>query len=595
MITRAFKLRFRRRLRMRKLQVEEIGQQAEKQLERNFFRRLERLAGVRRFVAMWLLLLVLLGGCVVAQTRGLRGYYQELQPVAGGTYTEGVLGAFTNANPLYATGSVDVTVSRLLFSSLMTYDEKNNLVGDLAESINVDDRGTTYTLKLKPNIKWHDGKPLTAADVAFTYQLIQNPDAQSPLRLSWQEIQVRVVDSLTVTFTLPNELSSFPYSLVNGIVPKHILQGESMSALRSLSFNSSEPVGSGPFVFETLEVSGGSANKRQERIALKPNERYYRGKPKLERFIVNSFRDESAMVESFRNNDIDAMVGLTQMPVDFQDDGSTRAYNLPLTAAVMTFFRVSEGVLSDVKVRQALVHAANTDKIIEQLGYPAVPVRAPLLQSQLGYNPSFVQPKSNPQMARELLEAQGWKVGKGGVRYKEGTPLRFSLIAQDNGEYGVVAAALQQQWREVGVDAQVVLQSGADFQTTLSSHGYDALLHGISIGKDPDVYVYWDSREADPRSETRLNFSEYRSSTADAALQSGRTRADANLRAVKYAPFLQVWRDDAPALGMYQPRSLYVTRIKVYGLNEHPINSEVERFTNVHNWMVRSEGVAQVP
>jgi hypothetical protein len=146
----------------------------------------------------------------------------------------------------------------------------------------------------------------------------------------------------------------------------------------------------------------------------------------------------------------------------------------------------------------------------------------------------------------------------------------------------------------VGVDVQVVLQSGTDFQTTLSSHGYDALLYGISIGKDPDVYVYWDSRQADPRSESRLNFSEWRSTIADDALQAGRTRADMSLRAIKYQPFLQAWRDEAPALGMYQPRSLYIARLKVYGLSEHPINAEVERFTNVHNWMIRTEGVAEV-
>src|SRR5688500_14576180 len=116
MISRAFKLRFRRRLRMQKLQVEELGQQAEQQLERNFFRRLERLADVRRFVITWIILLILLGGIVVAQIRGLSGYYQVPQPIAGGTYSEGILGSFTNANPLFATGPVDVSVSKLLFA-----------------------------------------------------------------------------------------------------------------------------------------------------------------------------------------------------------------------------------------------------------------------------------------------------------------------------------------------------------------------------------------------------------------------------------------------------------------------------------------------
>src|SRR5947207_1216995 len=133
MISRAFKLRFRRRLRMRRIQVRELGLEAEKGLERNFFRRFERLATVRRFVLTWTLLVILLGGCVVAQIGTLRQYYQVPTPVPGGTYTEGILGSFTNANPLYATEPVDTAVSKLVFSSLFTYDEHNNLIGDRSE------------------------------------------------------------------------------------------------------------------------------------------------------------------------------------------------------------------------------------------------------------------------------------------------------------------------------------------------------------------------------------------------------------------------------------------------------------------------------
>src|SRR5262249_30997405 len=130
---RALKLRVRRQLRLQKKQVEELGAQAEQRLENDFFKRLERLGIVRRFVSTWLLLVVLLTGVVVAQIRGLSGYYQVLAAAPGGTYTEGVLGAFTNANPIYATSLADTTVSELVFAGLLTYDQNNRLVGDLAE------------------------------------------------------------------------------------------------------------------------------------------------------------------------------------------------------------------------------------------------------------------------------------------------------------------------------------------------------------------------------------------------------------------------------------------------------------------------------
>ncbi len=594
MISRAFKLRFRRRLRMRKLQVEEFGQQTERHFERNFFRRLERLTDVRRFVTTWILLLVLLGGCVVAQIEALRTHYLVPTPVPGGTYTEGILGSFTNANPLYATSPVDITVSKLLFASLLTYDEHNNLVGGLAKDWAVDQQGTLYTVHLKPNLSWHDGQPLTAADVAFTYHVIQNPDARSPLGTSWRGIEVKEVDPLTVSFKLPNPVSPFPYSLTNGIVPKHLLDKKAMNSLRTLPFNTISPIGAGPFKFNTLEVTGTAIEDREVRVAFDPFEKYYAGKPRLSRFVIHTFRTEQRLIKSYKEHDITAMAGLNKVPDELREDAGTRVYSLPLTAAVMTFFRIKEGsVLSDVTVRRALVGATDINTIIKSLDYPTLPVREPLLQNQLGYNAAYVQAGYNLATANALLESQGWIKGDDGVRRKDGQALTFALYVQDNGEYATIARLLQKQWRAVGVDVNVEAQDSAEFQDTLVGHTYDALLYGISIGKDPDVLVYWDSKHADVLAENRLNFSEYRSQVADEALQAGRTRLDPALRIIKYGPFLQAWRDDAPAVGLYQPRFLYITHGPVHGLSEHAINAEIERFTNVHNWMIREKGMSQ--
>ena len=98
---------------------------------------------------------------------------------------------------------------------------------------------------------------------------------------------------------------------------------------------------------------------------------------------------------------------------------------------------------------------------------------------------------------------------------------------------------MQQQWRALGVKVTIQLHDTADFQNALTYHDYDAILNGISIGADPDVFVYWDSSQADIRSSNRLNLSEYKNPTADAALEAGRTRLDPQLRAIKYRPFLK--------------------------------------------------------
>ena len=589
------KLRFRRQFRLQRRQVEEFGAQAEERLENDFFKRLERLGLVKRFVTSWLLLVILLIGVVVAQIRSLSGYYQVLAAAPGGTYTEGVLGSFTNANPMYATDIVDTSVASLIFAGLLTYNQNNQLTGALADSWKVDEAGTTYTVKLKPNLTWHDGRPLTSDDVIFTYQVIQNPDARSPLFNSWSGITVSAPDKNTVVFKLPNPLASFPYYLTTGIVPKHILGSVPMASMRSVSFNSTQPIGSGPFQWQALELTGNSSDTRQEKIALKAFDHFYAGKPKLNGFVIRSFRSADDMTRAFRSQEITGMVGLTQLPDSIKDDRSMRVYNLPLTAAVMTFFRTQDGLLANTRIRQALVMATDRQKIISSLQYPTKPVRQALLQGQLAFDPKYNQAGYDPAQAAQILSAEGWVAGQGGLRFKDGVPLSINLYFLDQPEYSSDAKQLASQWRAVGVDVKLLPQSDTDFQGVLSQspspglYTYDALLYGISIGVDPDVYVYWHSSQIDLRSSTRLNFSEYHSGTADASLEAGRTRLDPALRVIKYQPFLQAWQADAPALGMYQPRLLYITHGPVYGLEEKPVNSDVGRFDNVANWQIRQE------
>lgn len=587
MIDRATKLRWRRRYRRSRRHVEDLGVQTEEHLERHLFRRLSRLYQVRRFIAAWLLLIIALMTGIVLQTRALSGYYQTLAPAPGGTYTEGIIGSFTNANPLYASGSVDGAVSKLLFSSLLTYDQNNQLTGDLAESWEVDESELVYTVRLRKDVKWHDGRPLTAADVMYTYQIIQNPDAKSPLQTSWMGIKLSQPDDYTVVFTLPNVLSSFPYALTNGIVPKHLLESTAVGQLRSSRFNTAEPVGSGPFKWDAVEVVGMDAQSRQERVGLVANQDYYKGAPKLQRFVVRSFRDEKQLIQSFKAQELDAMVGLNTLPDEVKALAEVQDYNIPLTGEVLVFFKTSMEVLQDSKVRQALVKAVDTKEIIRGLDHPVIPVNSPLLESQLGYDKNLVQHPTNVAEANALLDAAGWVRTGDGVRQKDGKPLAFTLYAQSTGEYTYVTQQLQRYWRDIGVDLEVALRADSELQTAVALHAYDALLYGISVGNDPDVFAYWHSSQADPRAATRLNLSEYKSAAADRALEAGRTRTENNLRAAKYRPFLEAWRNDAPALGLYQPRFLYVTRGEVYGFQPNLLNNAIERYNNVEAWMIR--------
>lgn len=592
MQTRLIRLRFRRHWRKSQQQVEDLGEQAEQHLERHLFKRFDRLRPVRRFVLAWCGLLVLLIGVVWGQNLALSGYYQTFKPVPGGIYNEGVRGRFTNASPLFAATDADVTVSKLVFAGLFTYDRQGHFTGDLASGYSVDAHGTTYTVHLRPHLTWHDGQPLTSEDVLFTYQAIQNPDAQSPLQNSWKGITVSAPNPQTVVFKLPGILASFPYNLTNGIVPKHILGSVPAADLRSADFNTLQPVGAGPFRWQAVEVSGdGQPKHARQQVALTPFTDYHAGQPKLQKFVVQVFADQADMVQAFRDNRLTAIEGISEVPADLQKKTTVHEHSFLFRAATMVFFKNSQEVLADAKVRKALVQGANVPEIVRQLNYPTRQVREPLLQGQLAYDPTLIQPGFDPASAGAQLAASGWLPGQSGIRTKNGRPLSFTLTASDTSESRLVASQLQRQWRAVGADVKLLFLGANDFQNALTYHNYDAVLNGVSIGVDPDVFVYWDSSQADIRSANRLNLSEYKDAVADSALEAGRTRLDPSLRVIKYKPFLQAWQRDLPALGLYQPRLQYLTNGAVSGLDDQPISTASDRLAGVYDWQIREAKV----
>ncbi|HEY1645545.1 MAG TPA: ABC transporter substrate-binding protein, partial [Candidatus Saccharimonadales bacterium] len=348
---RLLKLRFRRRLHQGELKAGDLSQQAEIGIERYFYRRVGRLYKVRRFVSGWLILLIVAIFATAGQTYLLSGYFQTLRPVPGGIYNEGVIGTFSTANPIYAVSDIDTTISRLIFSSLLTYNSDNQLVGELASSYSANALGNVYTVHLKPNLVWQDGQPLTSKDVVFTYDLIENPNAQSPLFNSWQGVQVTADGPLTVVFNLPNTLASFPEQLTGGILPEHLLANIPATEMRSATFNSSDPIGSGPFRWQDLSVSGNNPDNAEEQIALVPFNRFVNGKPKLDEFVVYAYASQSQLINAFSSGQLTGAEGLDEVPASITGMKNLQVHDLILTAGVYTFFKDSTGVLSNQAVR----------------------------------------------------------------------------------------------------------------------------------------------------------------------------------------------------------------------------------------------------
>ncbi|MBX4201842.1 peptide ABC transporter substrate-binding protein, partial [Candidatus Saccharibacteria bacterium] len=582
------KRRLKRRFRRRQKNALILGQQADDKIERLLIRRFDRLISVRRFVLLWTSLLLVLILTGVYQFRNLSDHYQSLQPVAGGLYTEGLIGNFTNANPLYATGAADTAVSRLVFSGLFKYDNKNELVGDLAKDYKLDDTQKRYTVHLKQGLTWQDGKPVTADDIVFTYKTIQSIEAQSPLYSSWQGINVTKFDDYTVNFDLPNALSAFPHSLTNGIVPQHLLKDVPPEQLRSSVFNAN-PVGTGPFEWKFIEVSGSTPEDRQQRVSLAAFKHYQSGKPKLDGINLITFSDDTHMIKSFEAKQISAMSGLENLPRQLKKDKSIEAYVTPLTTSVTAFFNNSRPPFGDAAVRRALITGTNRDQLADLFDDPVQLVDSPLLKNQLGYDKALAEPAYNFDAANQALDQAGWVRDSTGMRQKGGKPLSFNLIAQDTENYTKAAQFLQKSWTKLGVKVQVSYLNREDIQSAVSNHDYDSLLYGVSIGVDPDVYAYWDSSQASITSQGHLNLSEYKSTVADQSIEAARTRSDPAVRAVKYKAFLTQWGKDLPAMPMYQPNYVYISRGPVFNYERKSANSRADRFYNANDWMVRQK------
>ncbi len=583
------KRRWRRGLKKSRADAVELSQQADQQIEKLLLRRFDRLLSVRRFVFLWTMLFVVLIVWTFFQARGLSAYYQSLQPVPGGIYSEGIVGTFTNANPLYASSAPDRAISRLVFAGLLKYDNGNNLVGDLAQDFVLGPAQTHYTVHLKKNLTWHDGQPLTAADVVFTFNTIKNIQAQSSLYNAWKDIAVAAPDARTVSFDLPTPLASFPNSLTEGIIPAHLLKNIPAASLRSAPFNAA-PVGAGPFAWKFVEVLGSPTTARQQRITMAAFNKYAGGRPKLDGFNLITYSDEKLLVSAFKKKQINAMSGLESIPGELAKDKSVQLYSVPLTSAVMAFFNTSHSLLGDINIRRALAAGVQRQPLVNITGRPTQLVDGPLLRGQLGYDPAITQRGYNLDQANQLLDQAGWTRGDSNLRYKNGQVLEVSLRSQETQEYSLTTQYLQQQWEKLGVKVNVTYYSGDDLQgQIISSHDYDILVYGISIGADPDVFAYWDSSQASTTSQGHSNLSEYKSTAADEALEAGRSRTDNTIRVVKYKAFLTAWTADVPALALYQPNYIYITRGPVFGFSRKADNGAADRFYNVENWMVRQK------
>lgn len=313
------------------------------------------------------------------------------------------------------------------------------------------------------------------------------------------------------------------------------------------------------------------------------------GHPKLDRITLRTYTTFDKALQAYSQG---ILTALADVPVDQigaleNSQRSVVLSNIATSRAVFVFFKTTNPILSDVAVRRALTLAVDTNQLKQKLDGRYNLIKGPLMAGQLGFDKNLVQPGYSLDSAKQILDQAGWVAGKDGIRTKNGQRLTINLVTQDDVDYTRAAETVQQAWLGVGAEAKISLYKSDELQNSyVRTHNYDALLYGIDLGADPDVFAYWHSSQATPPG---LNLSEFSNGVADDALEAGRTRSDPALRAAKYRAFLDEWRNNFPAIALYNRRYIYAQHPNARTFSAKRLINPADRFNNVENWSARFE------
>lgn len=509
-------------------------------------------------------------------------------PKTGGEYIEGIAGQPLYINPAISqTSEADSDLAQLIYSGLFKYDKDGNIIPDLAESYSTSDDKKEYKIILKKNITWHDGQPLNAEDVFFTYNIIQDVSYKSPLRQSLQGIEVRTDDEYTVIFSLKNPYVGFLDNLTIGILPKHIWENITPEKFALAEYNL-HPVGSGPYMFSDLQKGPDGTILTFKLVSFK---NFYEGAPYISKMTFNFYPDDNALIDAYNKKEIMGMASIPPQNVkDIKNIKSTNINQLIIPRYFAVFFNQTKSVsLADDNVRKALEEAVDRQAIISSVLFErGLALKSPFFPQMKGYVESDAQ--ADIEKAKKTLDDAGWKLdSKENIRKKNETKLEFELVTTDWPEFVQTADMLKSQWENLGAKVNVKILSVSDLQQNyIKTRDYDSLLFGQGISFNPDLYSFWHSSQ---KNDPGMNLSMLDEKNADGLLESTRQEADQSKRIESYQKFQEILSKETPAVFLYGRYYLYPTGAAVHGISVQNINSPQQRFVDVNKWYVKTKRI----
>ncbi|NTV40897.1 MAG: hypothetical protein HGA61_01320 [Candidatus Moranbacteria bacterium] len=552
------------------------------------WRNIGRLLSFKDKIVVSVFLIIILSSLVV-WTKTFYLNFTLPVPKIGGEYIEGAMGQPFYLNPLLSqTSEADSDLTQLIYGGLFKYDEKGEAVPDLAESYAVSQDQLEYTVNIRKDALWHDGKQVTAEDVLFTFRILQDPAYKSPLRQSWQGVEVRRENENTLIFSLKNPYVGFLENLTVGILPKHIWENIAPEKFALADYNL-RPIGSGPFMYLDFQKDSQGSILTYH---LKAFRDYYEGSSYISKFTFNFYSDEDSLIAAYNKKEIMGMNSISPgRASSIKNVKSTKVHELVIPRYFAVFLNQTKSVvLADDNVRKALNIAVDRKQIIEEILHgKGTPLSSPFFpQMKSGAGQNFIN--QDIEKANKILDEAGWKKDSNEeYRNKNGISLEFELVTTDWPELSQTVELLVSQWRKIGVKVNVKVLTVSDLQQNyIRTREYDSLLFGQAITFNPDLYSFWHSSQ---KRDPGLNLSLLDNSEADSLLEGVRQEADESKRLEAYGKFQEILSKEIPAIFLYGPYYLYPVKNSVRGISVENINSPANRFVNVNHWYIKTSRV----
>jgi len=533
----------------------------------------------------WQLLLAVIGMGLILALLSFQALTASLctvtVPSAGGIFVEGIVGAPQYLNPLLDDAyPVDREIDSLLFDGLTTHDENGRLIPALAESWTVGEDGKSLQFIMRDDVYWHDGEPVTAADVVFTYKLMQD-DAfagSQSLQNLWQSVTINQLGDKTVEFLLEEPYSPFLEETTRGILPAHLLQGTTAAQLASHPFNQS-PVGTGPFM-----VAPDQDWNRTHRLRLLPNPTAWHQGTQIAALEYRFFADEGTLLDAFLADEIHAMnsVSPAMLPALSEADGARlfTAMSPRYTELLFNLTETAHPLVGSLEGRQALAMALDRDRLVDVVrNGQGVLLDGQYLPSSWAYNEALLTVyEFDVETAVSLLNTAGGQ---------DSTPIR--LLALNDPTAQATASELITQWAAVGIVAELTTADNlAALRQQLDEGQFDIALLDISPPADPDLYDFW-SQEAIIRGS---NYAGWNNRRASEALENGRKLWPLDERIAQYDTFTRLFEQELPALTLYQHTNSYALSSDVQNADIGLITHARDRYKTMADWFLLYRDVA---